>query len=85
MSIPNSLTIPPPHPSALETISLFSKSVHLFLFYKFICTIYFQILHLRDVIWYFSFSVWLISLSMTLSRSTRDASNDIISFFLMAE
>ena len=34
---------------------------------------------------YFSFSVWLISLSMAISRSTHVAANGIISFFFMAE
>ena len=34
MSIPNSLTIPPLHPSPLVTISFFSKSVSLFLLCK---------------------------------------------------
>ena len=34
MSIPNSLILPSPHPYALVTINLFSKSVSLFLFYK---------------------------------------------------
>ena len=34
MSIPNSQGIPPPHLSPLVTISLFSKSVSLFAFYK---------------------------------------------------
>ena len=34
MSIPNSPTIPSPHPFFLATISLFSKSVSLFLFCK---------------------------------------------------
>ena len=33
MSIPNSRTIPPPDPSPLVTISSFSKTVSLFLFY----------------------------------------------------
>ena len=34
-------------------------------------------------IWYFSFSVWLTSFSMTLSRSIHVAANGITSFFLM--
>ena len=34
MSISNSLTIHSPHSALLETISLFSKSVRVFLFYK---------------------------------------------------
>ena len=34
MSIPNSLTLPSTHPSALTTESSFSQSATLFLFYK---------------------------------------------------
>ena len=34
-----------------------------------------------DVIRYFSFSVWIASLNMTLSRYIRVAMNGIISFF----
>ena len=40
----------------LATISLFSKSVSLFLLCEFICVISFQIPHISDVIWYISFS-----------------------------
>ena len=81
MTFPKSLTLPSP----LATISSFSKSVSLFLFCKFICIISFQIPHTEDVIWYFSFFIWLTSLIMTLSRSIHVAENGIISFFLMAE
>ena len=41
MLIPNSLTIPTPHPYALVTIGSFSKSVSLFLFCKYIHLYYF--------------------------------------------
>ena len=37
---------------------------------------------LYDIIWYLSFSVWLTSFSMTISRSFHVAANGIISFFL---
>ena len=73
---------PLPFPSA--TISSFSKSVTLLLFCKSICIISFQIPHIRDVIWYFSSSVWLTH-SVTLSRSIHVAANGIVSFFLVAE
>ena len=36
MSVPNALTIPPLHPSPLVTINLFSKSLSLFLFCKWV-------------------------------------------------
>ena len=48
---------------------------------RFICIISFQIPHIKDAMWYFSFSVWLTSLSMLLSRSLYVAANGIISFF----
>ena len=35
-----------------------------------------------DIVWYLSFSFWLTSLSMIISRSIHVAANDIISFFL---
>ena len=54
------------------------ESVSLFLFCKFICIISFQIPHIRIVIQYFSFSVSLNSLSMTISRSIHSAANGII-------
>ena len=41
VSIPKSLTIPPTLSFPLATISLFSKSLSLFLFHKFICIIFF--------------------------------------------
>ena len=64
----------------LATISSFSKSVSLFLS-TFICTISVQIPHIRAVIRYFSFSVWLTSLSVALSRAILVAANCIILFF----
>ena len=45
----------------------------------------FQILHISDIIRYFSFSICLTSLSMTISRSIHIAANGIISLFLVAE
>ena len=45
----------------------------------------FQIPRISCIIWYLSFSVWLTSLSMMISRSTHVAANGIISFFFMAE
>ena len=52
---------------------------------KFICTTSFQILHKREVRWYFSFSASHTSLSMTTSRPIRVPSIGIVPFFLMAE
>ena len=50
----------------------------------FIC-VGFQIPHMSDTIWYFSFSSWFISLSLINSRPIHVAANDIISFFFMAK
>ena len=77
MSIPNSPTIPSPHPSFLATISLFSKSVSLFLFCKevHLYNFFFLDSNIRDVIRYFSFFVRLTSLSMTISRFIHVAAN----------
>ena len=56
------------------------------MFCKFTCIIHsFLDSTYRDAIQYFSFSVWLTSVSMTISRSIHIAANGIISFFLMAE
>ena len=69
----------------LVDICLLSTSVTPFLFIdKFIFfknfINFFYILHISDIIWYLSFSVWLTSLSMIISRSIHVASNGIISF-----
>ena len=63
MPIPNSPTIPP----TLATINPFSKSVNLFLFCKFTCSVSFQIPHIRNAVRYFSVSVWLKLQSVWLS------------------
>ena len=77
MSIPDSLTIPSlqppcaptPCPPPPVTISSFSKSVSLFLFCKYVHLYHFFLdSAISDIIQYFSLSVWLTSLSKTLSR-----------------
>ena len=86
MLIPNSLNIPFLHPSFLATVSSFSKSVSLCLFCKQVHFHHFVLdSTYKGCIWYFSFSVWLTSLSTTISRSIHDAANIIISFFWLAE
>ena len=42
----------------------------------------FQIPHISDIIWYLSFSFWLISLAMIICSCIHVAANGIISFFL---
>ena len=60
-----SLTLP--HLFPLVTISL----LHLWLYFSFVkiswFVLFFKILHINDIIWWLSFSVWLTSLSMTVS------------------
>ena len=46
---------------------------------KLICSISFQIPHISVIIWYFSSSAWLISHSMTISRSTQIRSDQSLS------
>ena len=66
--IPNSHSIPPLPPSHLSTASLFSMSVSLFLFCKYV-----NLCHILDSTyrWYHMVFVflWLTSLSMIISRS----------------
>ena len=66
VSIPKSLTIPPTLSFPLATISLFSKSLSLFLFHKFICIIFFLDIYIRDAMWFFSFSDLLHSVWWSL-------------------
>ena len=75
-SIPSSFSLPfGNHPN------LFSMSVSLVLFHKFICVIV-QILHISDITWHLSFSFWLPSLSMIIASCIHVAANGIISLFL---
>ena len=46
--------------------------------------IYFKIPHLSNIIGYISFSVWLTSLGMIISRFVHIVANGMISFFFMA-
>ena len=39
---------------------------------------------MSDIIWHWTFSVWLISLNVIISRSIHVAANGILSFFVMA-
>ena len=41
---------------------------------------FFKMLHISDIIWYLSLSIWLTSLTMIISRPIHVASNGIISF-----
>ena len=66
MTFPESLTIPSPWQPEVRFLSLW---VSFCFVSKFVCIISFYIPHIKDVIWYLSFSVWFASLSRTLSGS----------------
>ena len=68
MSILNSLLIPYPHSFPLINRNLFSKSVSLFLFYKFICIIFLDYAY-RNITICFSFFVWHHSVWQSLGPS----------------
>ena len=81
LNYPFPLTIPSPSQLSLSWVHFPSLWVSFCFVSKFIYIISFYIPHIRDVIWYFPFSVWHTSLSMTLSRSIYVAANGFISFF----
>ena len=62
--------LPIPHPLSLANTNQFSVCI-----FGVGC-----ISHISGIVWYLSFSVWLISLSIMPSRSTHDVANDRISF-----
>ena len=68
MSLPNSLIIPSPYPSPLQSCRFHSLNLWVCscVVYRFICIISFQILHIKDIIWYFSFCIWLHSACQSL-------------------
>ena len=71
------VSAPPPLPP-LVTVSLFSTSVTLFLFCKFICTTFLDSTYKR----YHGFVSDLTFLSMRISRSVPVTANGVISLFL---
>ena len=81
LNYPFPLTIPSPSQLSLSWVHFPSLWVSFCFVSKFIYIISFYIPHIKDVIWYFPFSVWHTSLSMTLSRSIYVAANGFISFF----
>ena len=71
--------IPSPH-SPLAIVRLFLTSVSLVIF----CLLYSSIAHVPvkgEIIWYVSFTAWLISLSIMLSSSIHAVARGISSFF----
>ena len=82
--IPLPLSLIPQPLSPLTAVSLFSVSMSLSLF----CSLdqfVPQIPHMSEIIWYLSFSDWLISHSIMLSRSIYVAVKNKISFSFMAK
>ena len=84
MLIPNSLSIPPLHPSLL-VIKIYSLSLWVCFYFtdKFICIIIIILVSTYKllIIWYLSFSVWLTSLNMIVTSSIHVAEISIISSF----
>ena len=72
-----------PTPFPLVTTILLSVSVSFCYFCVFICCFQFYIPHMSEIIWFWAFSVWLISLSMIFSRAIHVVTNGSISSFLI--
>ena len=68
----------PSSPALLPSDSCQSVFMSVFLF----CLFFHWIPHISEIIWYLSFSDWLISLSVIPSRSIHAATKGKISFFL---
>ena len=79
MSVPVSQFIPPTF-SFGNCRFVFCSYDYFCFVNRFICTIFLKIPHIRDTIWYWSFSFWLTLLSMTISRFIHVTANDIILF-----
>ena len=67
--IPNSQSCPPPFPPPQPQVCSFYPWVCFCFVDMFICVII-QIPHISDIMWYLSFTFWLTSQSMIMSRST---------------
>ena len=72
-----------PHPSPWQPY-IYSLGLWVSFVNKYIHIISFYILYIRDAKKYFCFSVWLTSLSMTISRSTHFAANGILYFLTVS-
>ena len=69
--------------SPLVTVNLFFISMTLVIFCLLVCFVG-QVPIIHEIIWYLSFTSWLISLSIMLSSSIYAVANDRRSFFLSA-
>ena len=75
----------PASPPPLATTSLFSISVSTFLFPRYAHLCHSLGSHICDVVWYLSFSFWLTSFGMIISRSIHVLTNGIILFLYVSE
>ena len=73
-----------PNPPLLWQSPLWSLHLRVCFYCLFIYFVHW-IPHISEIIWYLSFSVWLISLSITPSRSIHIVSNGKNSFVFMAK
>ncbi|KAF6090797.1 hypothetical protein HJG60_012185 [Phyllostomus discolor] len=83
-----SLMVPPiipyyPSPSSsLITVRLFFISMSVVVFCLLVCFVgWFPLI--GEIVWYFSFTAWLVSLSIMLSGSIQAVAKDRVSFFLL--
>ena len=84
---PKLLIYPSPFPSPFpfgnhKFVFYFCESISDLYVSSFV-SFFFYIPHISDIIWYLSFSVWLTSLSVIISRSIHVAANGTVSFLFM--
>ena len=82
--IPSPFSLSPLTPSPLTAVSLFSLSMSLFLFCLLVYSVH-QSPHMREIIWYLSFSDLLVSLSIILSWFIHAVIKGRTSFGFIAE
>ena len=75
----------PPTPFSLVTTILFVSMCFFFFSYLFICYFQFYIPHRSEIIWFLTFSDWLISLKIIFSSSIHVVVNGSILSFLMTK
>ena len=84
MSVPNSLTIPPPDSSPLVTISSLSLWVCFCFVNKFICiSFFFKILHISDIIQYFFLCLSDFTKSLRFCTNTLRCDAHYVWFYLL--
>ena len=79
---PSFLHYDPPPSSPLVTVSLFHISMPMVLFYSLVYFVH-QIPLINEIIWYLSFTDWLISLNIIFSSSIHAVTKCTSSFFLL--